>query len=66
MFYFHSCAYASRFSEASYSTPTWLDDVSCSGTESRLASCSHRGYGNEDCSHSEDIALNCDGSVNSE
>ena len=48
-----------RYSQASSSTPTWLDNVGCLGTESRLASCSHRGYGNEDCSHSEDIALIC-------
>uniref|UniRef100_A0A3B3USH1 SRCR domain-containing protein n=1 Tax=Poecilia latipinna TaxID=48699 RepID=A0A3B3USH1_9TELE len=33
----------------------WLDDVRCSGDESSLTSCGHRGYGTHDCGHSEDI-----------
>ncbi|XP_071094710.1 uncharacterized protein [Haliotis cracherodii] len=38
----------------------WLDDVSCSGTESSLASCSHRPLGANNCLHSEDVGIICD------
>ncbi|XP_046558987.1 scavenger receptor cysteine-rich type 1 protein M130-like [Haliotis rubra] len=38
----------------------WLDDVSCSGTESSLASCSHNPWGANGCSHSEDVGIICD------
>ena len=48
-----------RFLQALSSVEIWLDDVTCSGSESRLASCSHRGYGVENCAHSEDVALVC-------
>ena len=52
-----------RFLQASSSTRTWLDNVHCSGSESRLAYCNHNGYGIEDCNHSQDIALICTNSV---
>ncbi|XP_048254178.1 uncharacterized protein LOC124117997 isoform X1 [Haliotis rufescens] len=38
----------------------WLDDMSCSGTESSLASCSHRPWGVNNCGHSEDVGIICD------
>ncbi|XP_046551068.1 deleted in malignant brain tumors 1 protein-like [Haliotis rubra] len=38
----------------------WLDDVSCSGSESSLASCSHRSWGVNNCGHSEDVGIICD------
>ncbi|XP_067678804.1 scavenger receptor cysteine-rich domain-containing group B protein-like isoform X2 [Haliotis asinina] len=38
----------------------WLDDVSCSGSESSLASCSHRSWGTNNCGHSEDVGIICD------
>ncbi len=47
------------FSEASSSTPTWLDNLRCLGTESRLGNCPANPIGVEDCTHSEDIALVC-------
>ncbi len=48
-----------RFSQALSSTRTWLDELRCSGTESRLINCPANAIGVEDCSHSEDIALSC-------
>ena len=39
----------------------WLDDVQCSGTESSITQCSHRGFGNETCSASEDAGVVCSG-----
>lgn len=34
-----------------------LDDVRCTGSESRLIDCSHRGTGVHNCVHSEDAAM---------
>ena len=36
-----------------------LDNVGCTGTESSLLSCSHRGIGVHGCSHSEDAGVMC-------
>ena len=39
----------------------WLDEVGCSGSESRLEFCDHAGWGrvSEDCFHSEDASVRC-------
>ena len=36
------------------SGPIYLDNVGCSGSESRLTECSNRGWGNHNCAHYED------------
>ena len=37
----------------------WLDDVHCQGHESSIAECSHSGWDNHNCGHSEDASVIC-------
>ena len=38
----------------------WLDDVACTGSESALAECGHRGIGvTRSCTHFEDAGVRC-------
>ena len=37
----------------------WLSDLNCTGTEFTIQECSHRGWGTEKCSHSDDAGVKC-------
>ena len=39
--------------------PVLLDDLGCSGNESSLLECYHRGVGEHDCAHFEDAGVDC-------
>ncbi|XP_033105126.1 uncharacterized protein LOC117107534 [Anneissia japonica] len=36
-----------------------LDNLQCTGVESRIAECSHNGWRNHDCGHGEDVGVIC-------
>ncbi|KAH3730487.1 hypothetical protein DPMN_056477 [Dreissena polymorpha] len=37
----------------------WLDDVSCSGTESSIVNCVHSEWGIHNCIHDDDVGVIC-------
>ncbi|KAF5894521.1 deleted in malignant brain tumors 1 protein-like, partial [Clarias magur] len=37
----------------------WMDNVHCSGRESTIAHCTHRGFGSHNCNHGEDAGVTC-------
>ena len=41
--------------------PIWLDNLLCTGSESRLIDCAHNGLGAHNCVHQEDAGLICEG-----
>ena len=50
---------SSLFGSGASSQRIWLDNVACSGSESRLIDCSHAGIGIENCNHREDVGIVC-------
>ena len=42
------------------SAPTWMDNVDCGSSTTNFLSCSHNGWGKENCNHDEDVVLICD------
>nr|XP_046261943.1 deleted in malignant brain tumors 1 protein-like isoform X2 [Scatophagus argus] len=40
--------------------PIWLDDVTCTGSESKISECGHRGFGSHNCGHQEDAGVVCE------
>ncbi|KAH3725447.1 hypothetical protein DPMN_051291 [Dreissena polymorpha] len=37
----------------------WLDDVTCTGTESSIVNCKHSGWGYNNCGHLQDVGVLC-------
>ena len=48
---------SARFGTAS--GQIWLDDVRCSGSESLIDNCQHRGWGEHNCNHNKDASVIC-------
>jgi len=40
-------------------TRIWLDGVQCTGSETNIANCRHKGWGVSDCNHNDDVSIAC-------
>ena len=52
--------YSSYITSRTITNDFWLDDIICGGEEISIISCSHDGWGNDNCAFSEGIFLRCD------
>ena len=50
---------ASFYSRTRGSGHIWLSGLVCNGSESVLSDCSHSGWGNNSCSHTDDVSISC-------
>ena len=41
----------------------WLDDLRCTSFDVMLSTCQHRGFGVENCVHTEDVVISCTSSI---
>jgi len=37
----------------------WLDNVNCSGSETDIGKCLHKGWGSHNCDHRDDVSVRC-------
>jgi len=58
-----SAPHSARFGAGS--GQIWLDDVRCFPSSSLIVNCQHRGWGVENCVHSEDASVICSGNPSS-
>ena len=49
----------SPFGSFSSNVPVLMDDLQCFGTETDIAACHFRGWGNSDCTYRESISITC-------
>jgi len=57
-----TCSYVGRQLGNQYGAGTgqiWLDEMTCQGNELTLSSCSHNDWGDNNCSHDEDVSISC-------
>jgi len=36
-----------------------MDDVQCTGSETSIADCQHKGWARHNCRHTEDVSISC-------
>ncbi|XP_065188629.1 proprotein convertase subtilisin/kexin type 5-like [Sycon ciliatum] len=53
---------ANNIQRAHNDDPIWMNNVQCNDSDASLINCSHRGWGRTDCSHAEDVVIQCSGS----
>ena len=49
-----------RYGQGSVDSPIWLDNVQCTGNETRLVDCPARLFGSHNCRHRDDAGVSCD------